>query len=62
MDPLGVALIGSGYIADYHARGLRELAGVEMRALCSLDGKEGGPPNTACGAVHPQGQSKALFG
>ena len=39
MDPLGVALVGSGYIADYHARGLRELPGVEMRALCSLDGK-----------------------
>ncbi|MHC4567416.1 MAG: Gfo/Idh/MocA family protein, partial [Planctomycetota bacterium] len=39
MDPVGVALIGSGYIAHYHARGLRELPDVELRALCSLDGK-----------------------
>jgi predicted dehydrogenase len=39
MDTIGVALIGSGYIAHYHARGLRELSNVELRALCSLDGK-----------------------
>ena len=39
MDTIGVALIGSGYIAHYHARGLRELSNVKLRALCSLDGK-----------------------
>jgi predicted dehydrogenase len=39
MDTIGVALIGSGYIAHYHARGLRELPDVELRALCSLDGE-----------------------
>jgi predicted dehydrogenase len=39
MDRLGVALIGSGYIAHYHARGLQKLPDVELRALCSLDGK-----------------------
>jgi len=39
MDAVGVALIGSGYIAHYHARGLRELPGIELRALCSLDGE-----------------------
>ncbi|MHC4117135.1 MAG: Gfo/Idh/MocA family protein [Planctomycetota bacterium] len=39
MNPVGIALVGSGYIAHYHARGLRKLPGVELRALCSLDGK-----------------------
>ncbi len=39
MDTIGVALIGSGYIAHYHARGLLELPNVELRALCSLDGE-----------------------
>ena len=39
MDTIGVALIGSGYIAHYHARGLPELSNVKLRALCSLDGK-----------------------
>jgi len=39
MNTIGVALIGSGYIAHYHACGLRELPEVELRALCSLDGK-----------------------
>jgi predicted dehydrogenase len=39
MDTIGVALIGSGYIAHYHARGLRELSNVELRTLCSLDGE-----------------------
>jgi len=34
-----VALIGSGYIAHYHARGLAELSDVEVPILCSLDGK-----------------------
>ena len=40
MDTIGVALVGSGYIAHYHARGLREQPGVQMRALCSLDGPD----------------------
>jgi len=39
MNTVGVALIGSGYIAHYHARGLRELSNAELRALCSLDGE-----------------------
>jgi len=37
---IGIALIGSGYIAHYHARGLLEQPGVKIRALCSLDGEE----------------------
>jgi len=37
---IGIALIGSGYIAHYHARGLLEQSGVKIRALCSLDGEE----------------------
>lgn len=39
MNTIGVALIGSGYISHYHACGLRKLPGIELRALCSLDGK-----------------------
>ena len=39
MNTIGVALIGSGYISHYHACGLTELPDVELRALCSLDGK-----------------------
>ena len=39
METIGVALIGSGYIAHYHARGLAELGDVEVPILCSLDGK-----------------------
>ncbi|NQV31577.1 MAG: Gfo/Idh/MocA family oxidoreductase [Phycisphaeraceae bacterium] len=39
METLGVALIGSGYIAHYHARGLLEQPGVHLQALCSLDGQ-----------------------
>jgi predicted dehydrogenase len=39
MNTIGVALIGSGYIAHYHARGLRELPDVALRVLCSLDGE-----------------------
>ncbi len=40
MDTIGIALIGSGYIAHYHARGLLEQPGIRIRALCSLDGKD----------------------
>ncbi len=40
MDTIGIALIGSGYIAHYHARGLQAQGRVEIRALCSIDGKE----------------------
>ena len=39
MDTINVALIGSGYIAHYHARGLAELANVKVPVLCSLDGR-----------------------
>jgi predicted dehydrogenase len=39
MENLGVALIGSGYIAHYHARALQQQSGVLLRALCSLDGQ-----------------------
>jgi predicted dehydrogenase len=39
VDTIGVALIGSGYIAHYHARSLRELPNVKLWVLCSLDGK-----------------------
>ena len=34
MKQVGVALIGAGYIAHYHARGLRELDGVEIKVVC----------------------------
>lgn len=38
METIGVALIGSGYIAHYHAKGLAEVADVNVPVLCSLDG------------------------
>jgi predicted dehydrogenase len=31
---INVALIGAGYIAHYHARGLRELEGVQIKVAC----------------------------
>jgi len=40
MDTIGIALIGSGYIAHYHARALQGQPGVQIRALCSLDGPD----------------------
>jgi predicted dehydrogenase len=40
VNTIDIAIIGSGYIAHYHARGLRELPNVELRALCSLDCEE----------------------
>ncbi len=38
MEPVGIALIGAGFIANYHARALSGIPGVQVRALCSLDG------------------------
>ncbi len=35
MQPVGIALIGSGFIAGYHARGLTGLPGVQVKAVCS---------------------------
>ncbi|MBY5958497.1 Gfo/Idh/MocA family oxidoreductase [Membranicola marinus] len=35
MKTLRIALIGAGYIADYHARGLQTLDGVEMTSVVS---------------------------
>jgi hypothetical protein len=40
MDTIGIALIGSGYIAHYHARALLEQSGIRIKALCSLDGPD----------------------
>jgi predicted dehydrogenase len=37
VDTIGIALIGSGYIADYHAKALRELDGVEIKVVCGLE-------------------------
>lgn len=34
MKQVRVALIGAGYIAHYHARGLHELEGVEIKVVC----------------------------
>ncbi|MBE9029750.1 NAD-dependent epimerase/dehydratase family protein [filamentous cyanobacterium LEGE 11480] len=32
-----VAILGAGYIADYHVKALRRLDGVEVRAICDLN-------------------------
>ncbi len=36
MKNIRVALIGAGYIADYHARGLQSISGVEIVAVAAL--------------------------
>ncbi|MEZ5106374.1 MAG: Gfo/Idh/MocA family oxidoreductase [Draconibacterium sp.] len=36
MENIRVALIGAGYIADYHARGLQSIPGVEIVAVAAL--------------------------
>ena len=35
--PIAVALVGAGYIADYHYAALRPLPNVEVRAICDLN-------------------------
>ena len=35
MKTIRIALIGAGYISDYHARGLMELPNVELAAVVS---------------------------
>lgn len=37
--PLGVALLGTGYIADYHAKALKGLPQVRLKAVCDLNGR-----------------------
>ncbi|UCF37546.1 MAG: Gfo/Idh/MocA family oxidoreductase [Acidobacteriota bacterium] len=37
MKHLNVAIVGSGYIAQYHAEAIRSIPGVEIGAICSLD-------------------------
>ena len=39
MRPIRVAIIGSGYIADYHARALRALPETVVQVVCGLDTK-----------------------
>lgn len=36
MDEINVALIGAGYIANYHARGLQSIPGVKMAAVVAI--------------------------
>ncbi len=62
MDTTGVALIGSGYIAHYHARGLAELADVKVMVLCSLDGKAAGQFAAKYGIEEVTDQIDDLFG
>ncbi|MBN2594582.1 MAG: Gfo/Idh/MocA family oxidoreductase [Sedimentisphaerales bacterium] len=61
METIGVALIGSGYIAHYHARGLRELPGIKLRALCSLDGEGAKPFAEECGIDQVTGRIGGLL-
>lgn len=35
--PIAVALLGAGYISDYHFAALRQLPNVEVRAICDLN-------------------------
>src|SRR4028118_1446182 len=36
-DPVAVALLGAGYIADFHFSALRLLPHVEVRAICDMN-------------------------
>lgn len=36
MEKIKVALIGAGYIANYHARGLQAIPGVEIAAVVAV--------------------------
>jgi nucleoside-diphosphate-sugar epimerase/predicted dehydrogenase len=36
-DKIHVAILGAGYIADYHIKALRRLPNVEVRAVCDLN-------------------------
>ena len=37
MRSVRVGLVGSGYIAHYHARALQEVAGAGVQVVCSVD-------------------------
>ena len=62
MDTIGVALIGSGYIAHYHASGLAELPDVKVPVLCSLDGKAAEEFADKYGMEEVTDQVNGLFG
>ncbi|MBD1939487.1 NAD-dependent epimerase/dehydratase family protein [Microcoleus sp. FACHB-68] len=36
-NPVAVALLGAGYISDYHLNALRQLPNVDVRAICDLN-------------------------
>ncbi|MBD3267748.1 hypothetical protein GF373_13845 [bacterium] len=40
MNEINLAMIGAGFIADYHAKALQNLAGVKIRVVCALDQAE----------------------
>src|SRR5437773_1479485 len=33
-DPIRTAIVGTGYIAEFHARSIREVSGVQLTATC----------------------------
>ena len=54
--PTRVALVGAGYIADFHLEILRSTPGVETVAVCDAD------PERARAAAHRFGVAHAVFG
>ena len=62
MNTIRVALIGSGYIAHYHARGLAEAADVKVPVLCSLDGRGAKEFADKYGIEEVTDQINGLFG
>ena len=41
-DPVGVAMIGAGFIADYHLAGLQAAGGAELRLVAGRDAEKAG--------------------
>ena len=61
MKKIKVALIGAGYIADYHARGLQALPNVEIAAVAGLPMEAAGKFADKYGIKEPTIQVSALL-
>ena len=59
-SPTRVAVVGAGYIAEYHCEILRRLADVELTAICDVDPGRARRAATAHGAAHAVGTAAEL--
>jgi predicted dehydrogenase/nucleoside-diphosphate-sugar epimerase len=61
-SPTRVAVVGAGYIADYHFDVLRDTPGVELVAVCDLDRGRAAEAAKARGAAHAVTDPSELVG